>query len=168
MVSTHTDAGAQATIFGGGRYDDLVKEMGGPELSGIGFAIGLERLLIMAKAEDVLAEFIEQIDCYVIDMTRGSDYALKVAETLRKEFYSTVMNCYERSMKSQFKSADRRNALYTIIIGDDELKDKTVTIKDSLSKEQYTVAYDGLLDKLEEMVKTHEYDTYLRRIKKRR
>ena len=75
VVSTHAEAGAQATVFAGGRYDELIKEMGGPSLSGVGFAVGLERLLIMAKAEDVLAESDEHIDCYVIDMTGSSTYA---------------------------------------------------------------------------------------------
>ena len=156
VVSTHADAGAQATVFAGGRYDDLVEELGGPSLSGIGFAIGMERLLLMAKAEDVLSEYTDYVDCYIIDMTKGSAYALKVAETLRTNFYSCVLNMYERSMKSQFKSVDRYNANYTVIIGDDEKDNGTVTLKDNISKEQYTLPYESLLEKLEELEKTHE------------
>ena len=63
---------------------------------------------------------------------------------------------YERSMKSQFKSVDRYNANYTVIIGDDEKENNTVTLKDNISKEQYSIAFDKLLEKLEELEKTHE------------
>lgn len=149
VVSTHSEAGSQATIFGGGRYDGLVKELGGPEMSGIGFAIGLERLLILAKAEDALAEIEDSIDCYVIDMTKGSDYALTVAQMLRDNFYSVELNYYDRSLKSQFKSSDRKNAEYVLIIGEDELNNKTITIKDTKTQSQDSVNYSDLITYLE-------------------
>ena len=150
VVSTDESAGAQATVFAGGRYDSLVEELGGPALSGIGFAIGLERLLILAKAEDALAEIEEYVDCYVIDMTKSSNYALEVATVLRNNFYTTELNYYDRSMKSQFKSSDRKNALYVIILGEDELNNKTVTIKNTLNKEQNTIPFTDLISYLEE------------------
>ncbi len=150
VVSTDENAGAQATVFAGGRYDSLVEELGGPKLSGIGFAIGMERLLILAKAEDALAPIEEYVDCYVIDMTKSSNYALEVATELRNNFYTTELNYYDRSMKSQFKSSDRKNALYVIIIGEDELNNKTVTIKNTITKEQNTIPFDDLVSYLEE------------------
>ncbi len=150
VVSTDVSAGAQATVFAGGRYDSLVEELGGPKLSGIGFAIGMERLLILAKAEDALADIEEYVDCYVIDMTKSSNYALEVATTLRNNFYTTELNYYDRSMKSQFKSSDRKNALYVVIIGEDELNNKTVTIKNTLNKEQNTIPFTDLISYLEE------------------
>ena len=150
VVSTDTSAGAQATVFAGGRYDSLVEELGGPSLSGIGFAIGMERLLILAKAEDALASIEEYIDCYVIDMTKSSNYALEVAQCLRDNFYTTELNYYDRSMKSQFKSSDRKKALYVVILGEDELNNKTVTIKNTLTKEQNTISFNDLISYLEE------------------
>lgn len=156
VVSTNPEAGAQATVFAGGRYDNLVEELGGPSLSGIGFAIGLERLLIMAKAEDVLFEDEDRIDCYIIDMTKGSAYALKVAEELRKNFYSCIVNLYDRSMKSQFKSSDRNNAAYTIIIGEDEMNNSNVTLKDNMTKEQMLIPFDKLINELERLEINHE------------
>lgn len=156
VISTNPEAGAQATIFGGGRYDNLVEELGGPSLSGIGFAIGLERLLLMAKAEDVLFEDEDSIDCYIIDMTKGSAYALKVAEELRKNFYSCIVNLYDRSMKSQFKSSDRNNATYTIIIGEDELNSSNVTLKDNITKTQEVIPFNSLIEKLESLENSHE------------
>ena len=156
VVSTNNEAGSQATIFAGGRYDNLVEELGGPSLSGIGFAIGLERLLIMARAEDVMCEIEDGVDCYLIDVSGGSPYALKIAEELRNNFYSCVANLYERSMKSQFKSADRIKATYTLIVGEDELNNNTVTIKDNITKEQINVPYIELINTLEDMEKKHE------------
>lgn len=156
VVSTNNEAGSQATIFAGGRYDNLVEELGGPSLSGIGFAIGLERLLIMARAEDVMCEIEDGVDCYLIDVSGGSPYALKIAEELRNNFYSCVANLYERSMKSQFKSADRIKATYTLIVGEDELNQQTVTIKDNITKEQLNVPYIELINTLEDMEKKHE------------
>ena len=150
VVSTDVSAGAQATVFAGGRYDSLVEELGGPKLSGIGFAIGMERLLILAKAEDALADIEEYVDCYVIDMTKSSNYALEVATVLRNNFYTTELNYYDRSMKSQFKSSDRKNALYVIILGEDELNNKTVTIKNTITKEQNTIPFVDLISYLEE------------------
>ena len=156
VVSTHEDAGAQATVFAGGRYDNLLEELGGPSISGIGFAIGLERLLILANSEDALAPIEDSIDCYVIDLTDSSGYALKVAQTLRNNFFSCELNYYPRSLKSQFKSSERRNAFYTIIIGEDELNNNTVTIKDSISKKQTTVSLINLIETLENMEVQHE------------
>ena len=150
VVSTDESAGAQATVFAGGRYDSLVEELGGPKLSGIGFAIGMERLLILAKAENALADIEEYVDCYVIDMTKSSNYALEVATALRNNFYTTELNYYDRSMKSQFKSSDRKNALYVIILGEDELNNKTVTIKNTITKEQNTIPFTDLISYLEE------------------
>lgn len=150
VVSTDKQAGAQATIFAGGRYDDLVSQLGGPSLSGIGFAIGLERLLILAKAENVLESVDKELDCYIIDLTKGSAYALEVAELLRQNFYTTELNYYDRSMKAQFKTSDRKNALNIIIIGEDELNNHLVTIKNTLTKKQDTIKFDELIAYLKE------------------
>ena len=152
VVSTREESGSQATIFGGGRYDNLVKEMGGPEISGIGFAIGVERLVILSEAEKIFDEYKYEVDAYLIDMTGGSDYALKVATLLRNNSYSTEMNFSPRSMKSQFKSSERKNARFVLIIGEDELNNNTVTVKDSLNKSQSSVKYDELIDYLDSIL----------------
>ena len=149
VVSTHEVSGSQSTIFGGGRYDNLVKEMGGPEISGIGFAIGEERLIILAEAEGVFDEYKPYVDAYVIDMTKGSAYALKIANDLRMNSYTTEINYYDRSMKSQFKSSDRKGARFVVIIGEDEMNKNTVMLKDTRTREQYEVNSDELVDKLD-------------------
>lgn len=151
LVSTSENAGSQATVLAGGRYDNLVKEMGGPEISGIGFASGLERLVMMSEEENPMENLELPCDFYVIDMTKGSNYAFKVAEELRRELFNVEFNVYDRSMKSQFKSADRFNASYIIIIGEDELSNQTLTIKNNQTKEQVNIPYADLYNYVESL-----------------
>lgn len=152
VKSTHEESGAQSTIFGGGRYDNLVKEMGGPDLSGIGFAIGEERLVILAQAEGILQELKPGIDCYVINMLDDDPYVLEVLNILRANSYSAETDYYHRSMKAQFKSADRKGARFIVIVGEDEKKTATVTVKDTLNKNQISIALSALIDHIDEMM----------------
>lgn len=149
LVSTSENAGSQSTVLAGGRYDNLVKEMGGPELSGIGFACGLERLTMMVEEENSFENLELNRDFYIIDMTNSSDYGFKVATYLRNALYNVELNVYPRSMKAQFKSADRCKARYIIIIGEDELNNNTLTIKDVINKDQTVIKYDELFNYLE-------------------
>ena len=155
VVSTDEASGSQSTIFAGGRYDNLVKEMGGPELSGIGFAIGVERLLILCEAEGIFDEYKQKVDCYVINLNETFDYALTIAEELRNNSYTTEMNYYARSLKSQFKSSDRKNARFVIIIGEDEVKNNMVTFKDSLTKAQESIRKEELVDRLDKLMEDY-------------
>ncbi|MBQ1508223.1 MAG: histidine--tRNA ligase [Erysipelotrichaceae bacterium] len=156
VVSTNPESGSQATIFGGGRYDNLVASMGGPSYSGIGFAIGVERLLILMEAEGLFEEAKKTCDVYVIDMTKGSSYALEIATVLRAASYRTELNVYERSLKSQFKSADRYAARFTVILGEDELRERSVTLKDARTKSQYTMTVEELVPSLDELMEDND------------
>ncbi|MBR4461778.1 MAG: histidine--tRNA ligase [Erysipelotrichaceae bacterium] len=155
VVSTNEESGSQATIFGGGRYDDLVKEMGGPQLSGIGFAIGLERLLILAEAEGIFLESEPYLDAYVINLYENNDQAMKVAAMLREEGFITEMDYYHRSLKAQFKSSDRKKARFVIIIGEDEVKNETVTLKDTLTKAQEEVPVKELCERMDQLLEDY-------------
>lgn len=155
VVSTNPESGSQATIFGGGRYDNLVKEMGGPELSGIGFAIGVERLAILCDAEKVFSEYKPEIDAYVINLNSDGDYALKVLQDLRSGGFSSEMDYYGRSLKAQFKSSERKNARFVIIIGEDEIKNNEVTIKDCLTKSQESIKASDLVDRLNQLMEDY-------------
>ena len=138
------------TVLAGGRYDNLVEELGGPSLSGIGFSCGLERLTIL-KGEGN-SEFVKSCDFYLIDMSKSSEYAFKVAEAIRDKGFSLEMNFYDRSMKSQFKSSDRCNAKYIAIIGEDEVNNNVINIKDVAKQSQNTYKFEELnkiLDSLE-------------------
>ena len=155
VVSTHSESGSQATIFGGGRYDDLVKQMGGPQLSGIGFAIGLERLVILCDAEQVFDEFKKEIDCYVINLDAKADYALQISQLLRENGLITEMDYYGRSLKAQFKSSEKKNARFVLIIGEDEINTNTVTLKDTLTKAQENVKKEELVSRIDQLMEDY-------------
>ena len=154
VVSTNEASGSQATIFGGGRYDNLVKEMGGPEMSGIGFAIGVERLMILCEAEEVL-EYEKSIDCYVINLNDDRDYAFDILEELRDNSYTSEMDYYKRSLKAQFKSSDRKKARFILIIGEDEVKNNTVTLKDTLTQAQEEVKREELVERIDQLMEDY-------------
>lgn len=149
VVSTHEEAGSQSTIFAGGRYDGLVQYFGGPEMSGVGFAIGLERLLLMAEAENCEFESEPSLDVYVMSLGEVGTMPLEVASICRAAGYITDLNFIERSMKSQFKSVDRKAAKVCIIIGEDEVKNKQVTLKHIASQNQKIVSLDEIVDTLD-------------------
>lgn len=154
VVSTNEASGSQATIFGGGRYDELVREMGGPQMSGIGFAIGVERLMILCEAEEIF-DFKKSIDCYVINLNEDPDYAFSIAEELRSNSFSTEMDYYRRSLKAQFRSSERKNARFVLIIGEDEVKDNVVTLKDTLTKAQESVKREELVERLDQLMEDY-------------
>ena len=152
VVSTSPLAGSQATLFAGGRYDHLVEELGGPDLSGIGFAMGEERLLIALENEGLLPPYQYRTDGYVLDLTSSDPYVIKVATILRSNGYSVEMNVVERSIKSQFKSADRRDVAFSVIIGEDEVKNSTVQLRSSKSKEQKEVSLASLIEEVDALM----------------
>jgi histidyl-tRNA synthetase len=122
--------GAQGTICAGGRYDSLVGQMGGRDTPAAGFAIGIERLYSLV--EDNLNTQTPVLDAYVIALgDQVTRYAFHVCEQIRQEFpdFAIQMNCGGGSIKSQMKRADRANARLAIIIGDDELKNENITVK---------------------------------------
>ena len=149
VVSTRKDSGAQATVFAGGRYDHLVEYFGGPELSGMGFAIGLERLLMLATEEGYEFTLPKELDAYVISLGNVGSTPLVIANKLRDKGYKCEVNMTARSLKAQFKSADRNKAKYIIILGEDELKEGVVNLKNTATREQVTVSIDNIEKQIE-------------------
>jgi histidyl-tRNA synthetase len=119
---------AQNAIGGGGRYDGLVEMLGGDPTPGIGFGIGVERLLITCDAEGVFPIEVPSLHGYVVDVTGGDEATAMTAE-LRRAGLRVDRGFDQRSMKSQLKTADRSGALVALIVGDNELADGTVTLK---------------------------------------
>lgn len=150
VVSTRPDSGAQATVFAGGRYDHFVEYYGGPEMSGIGFAIGMERLIALASEEGHVFSENNALDVYVIGLGDVSKNVLVVEQMLRKAGFTTEGNLVKRSLKAQFKSVDRNKAKYVVILGEDEISKNTVNVKCSGDKEQMTVSVDDLVTTLKE------------------
>ena len=128
--------------------------MGGPELSGIGFAIGMERLMILCDAENVL-DYNKNIDCYVINLNEDKDYAFDIAEELRDNSYVTEMDYYGRSLKAQFKSSERKKARFILIVGEDEIKNNTITLKDTLTQAQEEISRDELVDRIDQLMEDY-------------
>lgn len=143
---------AQSTIFGGGRYDGLVKYFNGPDMSGVGFAIGLERLLLISEMENIDLSKKDELDVYIINLSVNDFYGLKVASKVRELGYSCELNFVDRSMKSQFKSSDRYNSKAIIIIGEDEIKEDKINIKSNKTKEQVRIELNDLKEKLEKII----------------
>ncbi len=156
VISSDERLGAQSTLCGGGRYNGLVKEFGGPETPGIGFAFGMERLMMVADIE----EEVEGLDAYI--MTAGKDGAnlgLQIATMLRVNGLSVEMNHQEtRSFKSQFKSVDRNNTHFVIIVGQDEVDKEAVQIKCVHDKEQQEVKLENILEFIENHLGGHDHE----------
>lgn len=152
VVSLHEDSGSQSTIFGGGRYDHLVEYFGGPNLSGVGFAIGLERLMMLIEAEGTKLMEERSLDVYVMSLNDCQAKALEIATILRGNGYKCEANLLPRSMKSQFKSVDRKNAKYMIVVGEDEIAKNSYTIKDLKTKEEHNVTIEDMVEVLDELI----------------
>ena len=145
---------AQATILGGGRYDGLVEELGGPPTPGIGFGSGIERLLIACDAEGVLPAPESSVDVFVIDVTGGSE-ARTMTALLREAGLRCDRSFDQKSMRAQMKAADRSTAAFAVIIGDQELEEGMVTIRPlraEFDADQSRVARADLVDHLTQLV----------------
>ena len=119
-------------------------------MSGIGFAIGLERLIALAEKEGHDFKEEDHADVYVIGLGDVAGNVLSVVQTLRHAGFVADGNLTPRGMKAQFKSADRCKASYIVIIGEDEVKNGTVNLKKSGEKEQVSIALDELVSALQE------------------
>ena len=142
---------AQNAIGGGGRYDGLAEAMGGPATDGIGFALGVDRILLACDAEGVFGATDTSVDAFVIDLV-GGESARDLTHQLRAAGVSADRRFGGGSMKAQMKSADRSGARFAIIVGEDELAADEVTLRPMLGLdsdgEQRRVARVGLLDEL--------------------
>jgi histidyl-tRNA synthetase len=142
---------AQNALGGGGRYDGLVEDLGGPATAGVGFAIGLDRTLLACDDEGVFAADSASVRVFVIDTTGGSE-ALDLTTELRRHGYSADRAFEARSMKSQMKAADRSGAEIALIVGPDEVQSGTVVIRPLRGGDQTTVAREDLLTSLQKVL----------------
>ena len=126
---------AQNAIGGGGRYDGLVEDLGGPATAGIGFALGLDRTLLACDDEGVFASVPANVDVFVVDTTGGNE-ALIITHQLRNAGISCDRSFENRSMKSQMKAADKSGALVAIIIGSDEVEADAFVLRPLRGEEQ--------------------------------
>jgi histidyl-tRNA synthetase len=151
IMSNAEGFGAITTLCGGGRYNGLVQEIGGPETPGIGFALSIERLLAALEAEGISLPVAEGIDCYVVALgEKAKDESVVIVDKLRKAGIAAEKDYQDRKVKAQFKAADRLQAKYVAIIGDEELEKNVINVKDMETGEQVEVALDSFTEYLRE------------------
>lgn len=139
--------GSQGTVCGGGRYDHLVKEIGGQDLTGVGFGLGKERLLMLMSENGHNFGGIYKPDYFVAFVSDEARlYAINLVNALRNSGKSAVIDVCERKLKSQMKLADKVDAKYSIIIGEDEINSNKLTIKDMTTGNQIKVDRNELLE----------------------
>ena len=149
IMSAAEGFGAITTLAGGGRYNGLVEELGGPTSPGIGFAMSIERLLLAIQAEDKKWEDPSTPDVYIVAMGEAAKKkAFEFTSILRQNNISTEMDYLNRKIKAQMKSADRLKSKFVIVLGDDEIEKESAVLKDLSNGEQQQVAWTDLVDQL--------------------
>ena len=144
------DFGSQNVLCGGGRYNSLVETIGGPKTSGVGFALGLERLLSALEHENIVLNDNNSIDVYIIPMSDNEkEYAFNLLNVIRMNGFSADIDYMNRNIKGNFKQADRLNSKFIMIIGEEEVKNNIITIKNNKTKEENKIELDNVIDYLD-------------------
>ena len=142
--------GAQGTVCGGGRYDGLVEQLGGHATSGVGFAMGLERLVLLVQEVNKSIPVKSAVDIYVVYQGEGTTLAaFQLAEKLRSELphLSTMLHCSGGNFKKQFKRADKSGATLALVLGESEVQNNQVVVKHLLgAEEQQTIDVANLIE----------------------
>ena len=152
IMSDAPKMGAQATICAGGRYDNLVEELGGPSTPGFGFAMGIERLLLTMEAEEVVIPAFNELDAYVVALGDETNIeALKVVQAIRNFGFSADRDFMNRKAKAQFKTADKANAKLVLVIGEDELASQTINVKAMASRKEKSFPLEEIYEHFDEV-----------------
>jgi histidyl-tRNA synthetase len=145
----HRGLGAQSGIGGGGRYDGLMSELGGAELSGIGFGIGVDRCVLACEVEGISLPSSFTLDLFIVPMTVETKTAsLLLAERLRENGLKVDIAYGDRSLKGGMKAADKSGARFSIVIGDDELASDLATLKNMETGDGTSIKISTLHEKL--------------------
>ncbi|MDD3383254.1 MAG: histidine--tRNA ligase [Bacilli bacterium] len=146
-VHVKTDKQNYGAIGGGGRYNNLVADLGGPQLSSIGYSFGIERIILIMEEQNLFSEIKNEILAYVMPLDKSvNSYAFQIVMYLRFNQIASDIDFSEKSIKSLFKIADRKNSKYNVLVGNDEMLSNTVTIKNNKTKTQITIPVAEILD----------------------
>lgn len=157
MVNSKALGHGYTTICGGGRYSGLVKELGGPDEPGVGFGLGLERLLLLLDAEKIQVPIQNNLDVYVVGIGESTDVeALKIVQAIRGFGFSAERDYLDRKPKAQFKTANKEQAAFVVTIGEAELANRTIHFKSMASGEEDTISLDEFYSNFPQI-----YDKYL-------
>jgi histidyl-tRNA synthetase len=138
---------AQNAVGGGGRYDGLVEDLGGPATPGIGFALGVDRTLLACDAEGCFPNPATSVDVFIVDVVDGVA-AMRLCQELRSAGYRADRAFDGRSMKSQMKAADRSGARIAVIVGEDEAANGACTVRNLVDSQQVVIPQQGLVEYL--------------------
>lgn len=146
-------SGAQSTVCGGGRYDGLIEELGGPQMGGIGFAVGIERLLDLMKDKQIEFPKSRPLDIFIANAGKDADFeAARLVQNLRENGFWAEKDLSEKSLKAQMKYADKLNARFSLVLGDDEIKTGQAVLKNMKTGEKINVSLK-VLDMLYKVLK---------------
>ncbi len=147
IMLTGEGFGSITTLCGGGRYNGLVEDIGGPAMPGIGFAMSIERLLLALESKGIELETEDQLDLYVVAMDEDAKLkAVELVSSFRAKGISSDMDYLGRKMKAQMKTADRVNAKFVIVLGQTEMEEQVVNVKNMESGDQQKVEFGDLVN----------------------
>jgi len=148
-IAPEGGTGAQVALGGGGRYDNLIEQLGGKPTPAVGFATGIERLVLNLKKQGVSIPALSPPTVFVAYLGKDAkDEAIRLTAQLRKSGISALASLNDRSLKAQLKQANVSGVRYTVIIGEDEVKSKSVVLRNMAKGEQQTIPIDKLADAL--------------------
>jgi histidyl-tRNA synthetase len=152
IMSNAEGFGAITTLCGGGRYNGLAEEIGGPETPGIGFALSIERFIAALDAEGIELEINKGIDCYLASLgEEAKDYTVGLLQQLRMAGFSAERDYLDRKIKGQFKAADRLQAKFVAVLGDEELKKNKINVKNMTTGEQIEIDLASFIKQFQEL-----------------
>ena len=141
--------GAQSAVAGGGRYDGLIEEMGGNPTPAVGFATGLERLLLALESQNLLPEKNRSVDAYIVALGEAAQAeGFKLLNSLRQQGLSAAMDFAGRSMKAQMKQANKLGAKYSVILGEDEIAEGVAMLRSMEDSSQAKVPMNQVAEKI--------------------
>ncbi len=147
------EIGAQGTVCGGGRYDNLIEELGGPDTPGVGFGLGIERLLLTLEKSGIEIQKDNSTDVFIAYLGEAAKKAaVGLLRELRLSGLKGQMDLLDRNLKNQFKYSDKLGAPFTIVIGEDELKENGVVLKDMRRSEQEKVEIDQIVEAIKSKI----------------
>lgn len=137
-------------LGGGGRYNGLVETLGGPSVPAVGFAMGYDRTILAIEEQGINIPINDSIDAYILYVSESEkETASYIVQDLRLNGFIAETDLMEKSLKAQFKSVDRFNSKYLIVLNDEELKQNKLTIKDNKTKEEESINLNNLVDYLD-------------------
>lgn len=150
IVADVKDLAPNLALAAGGRYNNMIKELDGPETPSIGFAGGMDRIMLAIEKEEIDLDYRKAIDCYIMYVNdEEKEYAISLNQILRVNGFVTDMEYLGRNLKGQFKQADRLNAKYLIILNSEDINKGLINIKDNKTKEEKKINEDELIDFLD-------------------